>query len=80
MAGEAAANRCWVTPKEGRSSEASPGVSFEHMSEQMCGVKKMRDTATGQVPVECTKPAGHVAAGDLDHEGKTGVFPLKWRD
>lgn len=45
-----------------------------------CEATKMRPTATGEVPVRCTKRAGHVEAGDLDHEGKTGVFPLKWRD
>jgi hypothetical protein len=48
--------------------------------EEQCSAVKMRPTATGEVQVRCVKPAGHVEAGDLDHEGKTGVFPLRWRD
>lgn len=59
--------------------EAPSGVSFEHMNEQ-CEATKMRPTATGEVEAQCTKAAGHVAAGDLEHEGKTGVFPIRWRD
>lgn len=58
---------------------AGQGVSFEHMSET-CGAVKMRPTATGEVEVRCTKPAGHVAAGNPWHEGRTGVFPLRWQD
>lgn len=49
------------------------------MNEQ-CEATKMRPTATGEVEAQCTKAAGHVAAGDLEHEGKTGVFPIRWRD
>jgi hypothetical protein len=45
-----------------------------------CSAAKMRPTATGEVEVRCTKEPGHVEAGDLDHLGMTGVFPLKWRD
>ncbi len=48
--------------------------------EQKCSAVKMRPTAVGETKVVCTKPAGHVAGGDLDHEGRTGVFPLRWRD
>jgi len=45
-----------------------------------CSAVKMRPTATGEVPVVCTKAPGHVEAGDPDHYGKTGLFPLTWRD
>lgn len=38
----------------------------------------MRPTATGEVEVRCTKVRGHVEAGDRWHEGKTGVFPIRW--
>ena len=41
---------------------------------------KMRPTATGDIPVHCTKDAGHVERGDRWHEGMTGVFPLRWED
>lgn len=53
---------------------------MEQQEAPKCGVVKQRPTATGDVPVVCTKDAGHVERGDLDHKGMTGVFPLVWRD
>lgn len=47
---------------------------------ETCDAVKMRPTATGDVEVRCTKAPGHVAAGDPVHEGKTGLFPLRWED
>ena len=43
-----------------------------------CPATKTSPTATGDVEVRCTKPAGHVAAGDPQHEAKLGVFPIRW--
>jgi hypothetical protein len=48
------------------------------MSER-CDATKMSLTATGDVEVRCAKPAGHVEAGDPQHEGRIGVFPVRWR-
>lgn len=53
---------------------------MEEPEKPKCSATKMRPTAAGEVEVRCTKPAGHVEAGDLDHKGMTGLFPLKWRD
>jgi hypothetical protein len=50
------------------------------METEVCTATRMRPTATGDVEVRCTKPAGHVAQGDPDHEGRTGPFPIRWRD
>jgi hypothetical protein len=48
--------------------------------DEICTATKMSPTATGDIAVRCTKPAGHVTAGDPQHEGKVGVFPVRWRD
>jgi hypothetical protein len=36
-------------------------------------------TASGPIVVTCVKRAGHVEAGDPQHEGRVGVFPVRWR-
>lgn len=43
-----------------------------------CPSVKISPTATGDVEVRCTKPAGHTAAGDPQHEARLGVFPIRW--
>jgi hypothetical protein len=48
------------------------------MENTTCPATKTSPTATGDVEVRCTKPAGHVAAGDPQHEAKLGVFPIRW--
>jgi hypothetical protein len=48
--------------------------------DETCMATHDSPTATGTVTVHCTKPAGHVEDGDPDHEGKTGVFPIRWTD
>ena len=48
--------------------------------QELCGKVKLRPTATGDVEVRCAKPAGHVEAGDPQHKGMTGLFPLAWTD
>ena len=48
-------------------------------SENTCAATKLSPTATGDIEVRCAKPAGHVAAGDPQHEGKVGAFPVRWR-
>lgn len=53
---------------------------MEEQEAPKCGVVKQRPTATGDVEVRCTKPAGHVEAGDPKHKGMTGLFPLTWTD
>ncbi|HTJ35230.1 MAG TPA: hypothetical protein VL738_18545 [Dactylosporangium sp.] len=40
-----------------------------------CQATKTTTTATGDVEVRCTKPAGH---RDAQHEAKLGVFPIRW--
>lgn len=47
---------------------------------ETCATTKTTLTATGDVEVRCTKPSGHVAGGDPQHEAKLGVFPVRWRD
>lgn len=53
---------------------------MEEQEAPKCGAVKQRPTATGPVPVCCTKDAGHVDRGDPEHYGKTGLFPLRWTD
>jgi hypothetical protein len=53
---------------------------MEQQEESKCSAVKMRPTATGEVAVRCAKRQGHVEAGDPEHKGWTGVFPLTWRD
>ncbi|MEU0560918.1 hypothetical protein [Dactylosporangium sp. NPDC006015] len=43
-----------------------------------CTASKMTPTATGDREVACVKNAGHVERGDLVHEGRIGVFPVRW--
>ncbi|MFG2045343.1 hypothetical protein [Dactylosporangium sp. NPDC048998] len=45
-----------------------------------CTATKSTLTATGDLLVHCTKPAGHVAGGDPRHEAKVGAFPVRWTD
>lgn len=47
---------------------------------ETCQATHDSPTATGDVTVHCAKPAGHVEAGDRQHEGRVGVFPVRWRD
>lgn len=50
------------------------------MATETCAATKSRPTATGEIEVRCTKARGHIEAGDPEHKGMTGVFPIKWRD
>lgn len=45
-----------------------------------CGDIHISPTANGDMPVPCGKKPGHVAAGDPVHEGRVGVFPVRWTD
>lgn len=45
---------------------------------ETCTSTHVSPTASGDVTVHCTKPAGHVEAGDPEHEGKVGAFPVRW--
>jgi hypothetical protein len=47
---------------------------------ETCTSTHLSPTATGDVEVRCQKPAGHVEAGDPQHEGKVSVFPVRWTD
>lgn len=47
---------------------------------EACSATKTSPTAEGDVEVRCTKPAGHVDAGDEQHEGRVGAFPVRWRE
>ncbi|HTJ39987.1 MAG TPA: hypothetical protein VL738_42860 [Dactylosporangium sp.] len=49
------------------------------MSEE-CSATHVSSTATGEVEVRCQKSAGHVEAGDPQHEGRVGAFHIRWRD
>ncbi|MER7008475.1 hypothetical protein ABT297_36250 [Dactylosporangium sp. NPDC000555] len=44
-----------------------------------CPATKTTTTATGDVEVRCTKPAGHAESGDPRHEARLGVFPVRWQ-
>lgn len=48
--------------------------------ETTCTAVKLTPTATGDVAVRCTKHPDHVTTGDPVHEGKVGVFPVRWTD
>jgi hypothetical protein len=39
---------------------------------------KLTPTATGDIPVRCAKHPDHVTEGDPQHEGRLGVFPVRW--
>lgn len=52
-------------------SESTPAAT--------CAAMKTTPTADGDLEVRCAKPAGHVERGDLQHEAKVGVFPVRWR-
>ena len=45
-----------------------------------CTATKTTPTATGDLLVHCTKPAGHTVDGDPQHVAKVGVFPVRWTD
>ncbi len=45
-----------------------------------CAAVKLTPTATGDIPVRCTKHPDHVTAGDPVHEARVGVFPVRWTD
>lgn len=45
---------------------------------EACSSTHMSPTANGDVEVTCRKPADHVERGDLVHQGKVGVFPVRW--
>lgn len=47
---------------------------------ETCAATKLSPTATGDLETRCAKPLGHVERGDPDHEGRHGVFPIRWRD
>lgn len=53
---------------------------MEEQEAPKCGKVRMRPTATGDIECRCTKAPDHVERGDRWHEGKTGVFPLRWTD
>lgn len=44
------------------------------MATETCTATHTSPTATGDVVVPCRKPAGH----DGQHEGRVGVFPVRW--
>jgi hypothetical protein len=46
--------------------------------QKSCTSTKFSPTASGKVEVRCAKPADHLERGDLEHEGKVGVFPVRW--
>lgn len=50
------------------------------MSEETCEATHVSPTAVGDVEVRCQKAPDHVEAGDPQHEGKVGPFPVRWRD
>jgi hypothetical protein len=45
------------------------------MEIKTCEAVKLTPTATGDIPVRCTKPAGHP---EPLHEAKLGAFPVRW--
>jgi len=47
--------------------------------DEQCAATKTSPTAEGDVEVRCKKKPGHVEAGDPQHEGKVGPFPVRWR-
>lgn len=49
-------------------------------SDEDCTATKLTPTANGDLSVPCAKPASHVERGDVIHEGKVGVFPVRWPD
>lgn len=53
---------------------------FVRMFDKTCAATHESPTANGPVEVRCTKKPDHVAKGDLQHEGKVGVFPVRWPD
>ncbi len=50
------------------------------MATETCTATHTSPTAGGDLEVACAKGPDHVAEGDLEHEGKVGVFPVRWRD
>ncbi|WP_327008540.1 hypothetical protein OHA72_15565 [Dactylosporangium sp. NBC_01737] len=53
---------------------------MEPTSGATCGATKTTPTANGDIEVPCAKSAGHVERGDPVHEGRVGVFPVRWTD
>lgn len=47
---------------------------------ETCPATHTSPTAVGDVEVRCRKPAGHVEAGDPQHEGRIGAFHVRWRE
>ncbi len=45
-----------------------------------CGAIHISPTASGDLLVACGKKPDHVDAGDRTHEGRVGVFPVRWTD
>jgi hypothetical protein len=70
---------CEVGKQEDGPQQGRPGGTFEHMSET-CAATHISPTATGDREVRCAKDADHVERGDDEHEGRLGVFPVRWRD
>jgi hypothetical protein len=68
------------------STAFAVGTIIEHTFDyaqgmaETCTSTHLSPTATGDVEVRCQKPAGHVEAGDPQHEGKVSVFPVRWTD
>lgn len=48
--------------------------------DETCAATKFSPTATGDIEVRCAKEPDHVERGDDWHEGRVGVFPVRWRD
>ena len=46
------------------------------MTTETCAATHTSPAAGGDLEVRCARPVGH----DGQHEGKVGVFPVRWRD
>ncbi|MEV4511366.1 hypothetical protein AB0K00_20615 [Dactylosporangium sp. NPDC049525] len=51
---------------------------METTSAATCAASKTTPTANCDIEVPCAKSAGHVERGDVVHEGRVGVFPVRW--
>lgn len=50
------------------------------MSEPTCTATHTSPAAGGDLEVRCARDPDHVEQGDDWHEGRVGVFPVRWRD
>ncbi|MEU7869458.1 sigma-70 family RNA polymerase sigma factor [Dactylosporangium sp. NPDC049140] len=58
----------------GRLAHISTDVRLVSSIMTTCAATKTTTTATGELEVRCTKPAGH----EGPHEVKLGAFPIRW--